>query len=101
MQQLPLRLLSKSKEAAGTDFEIYSAQKPAGRVCLGGNGCDHETQLADQMTGTCSNYIVFVGPDDLEPFFPGQASASARYFDGDSDCKTAMLSRVVARCLSR
>ena len=66
-------------------FEIYSGKFPAGQVCIGGNGCDKPTMLADTEDGTCSNYVVFVGPDDLEPFFPGGSPASARYFDGDSD----------------
>jgi len=66
-------------------FEIYSGEFPAGQVCLGGNGCDLATVQADTMSGTCSNYIAFVGPQDLEPFFPGMASSTARYFDGDSD----------------
>lgn len=59
-------------------FEIYSGKFDAGNVCLGGNGCD-------AATGGCSQYIVFVGPDELEPAFPGSHGASARYFDGDSD----------------
>jgi hypothetical protein len=60
-------------------FEIYSGKFDAGQVCLGGNGCDYAT------APFCSHYIAFVGPDDLEPFFPGMASSTARYFDGDSD----------------
>lgn len=66
-------------EVSGDDamgyFEIWSSEFNAGQVCLGGNGC----------TGSCSNYMVFVGPQELEPFFPGSAKASARYFDGSSD----------------
>ena len=60
-------------------FEIYSGEFPAGRICLGGNGC-----IGNEDAG-CSNYVTFVGPQDLEPAFPGSHGASARYFDGDSD----------------
>jgi hypothetical protein len=62
-------------------FEIYSGQFPAGQICLGGNGCT----AATDADGGCSNYVVFVGPQDLEPNIPGSGTASARYFDGDSD----------------
>lgn len=62
-------------------FEIYSGRYDAGQICLGGNGCTQEMDA----NGGCSNYVVFVGPDELEPAFPGSHAASARYFDGDSD----------------
>ena len=49
-------------------FEIYSAQFPAGNICLGGNGCTAEVD----GNGGCSMYVVFVGPEDLEPNVPGK-----------------------------
>ena len=48
-------------------FEIYSGEFDAGQVCLGGNGCNLAMMQADAMTGTCSNYIAFIGPQDIEP----------------------------------
>jgi hypothetical protein len=61
-------------------FEIWSGVFPPGRVCTGGAGCNGTAGLR-----SCSNYMIFVGPDDIEPFVPGSASASPRYFDGNSD----------------
>ena len=57
-------------------FEIYSGEFPAGRICLGGNGC-----IGNEDAG-CSNYVTFVGPQDLEPAFPGSHGASGAYGSG-------------------
>jgi hypothetical protein len=62
-------------------FEIFSGEFNPGQICLGANGC---TSAIDQSTG-CSNYVVFVAPQEWETVHPGAAQASARYFDGMND----------------
>ena len=60
-----------SADSAMGYFEIWSSEFPIGQVCLGGNGCSDV-----DLGGSCSNYLVFVGPQELEPFFPGSASGA-------------------------
>ena len=84
-QNVDVRNGRDSADSSMGYFEVLSGNFDAGQICLGGNGGDHDALEQDAFDGHCSNYVVFVGPQELEPFFPGSAGASARYFDGDSD----------------
>ena len=72
---------SHDRAGTGNEWEILSGRFPAGRVCLGGNGCTAEEDAAHD----CAMYLAFVAPEATEEFQPGSGGASARYFDGASD----------------
>ena len=67
--------------ASDREFEVLSGTFPAGRVCLGGNGCTAELDAQHD----CAMYVPFIGPSMEDrggwvTFVPGAAGASARYF---------------------
>ena len=76
-QNVDVRNGRDSADSSMGYFEVLSGNFDAGQICLGGNGGDHDALEQDAFDGHCSNYVVFVGPQELEPFFPGSAGASA------------------------